>query len=145
MAYKEKLKELGVDVDALFLRIKDVIIKACLASETHIYNSMSRATKYKNLCFELYGFDILVDENLKPWLIEVNVMPSLSSSSPMDKQIKTSLLSDIFNMVGVMPYDRKKLIKDEESKKVKHFLGFDKSIDLFNKSSNIRSIQNKEY
>jgi len=50
--------------------------------------------KNKNAGFEVYGFDVLVDANLRPWLLEVNVSPSLSSSSPLDKQIKTTLLSD---------------------------------------------------
>lgn len=61
------------------------------------------------MCFELYGFDVILDSDLRPWLLEVNVLPSLSSSSNLDKRIKTSLLSDIFNTIGVIPYNKKKV------------------------------------
>lgn len=66
-------------------------------------------TKHKQACFEVYGFDILIDANLRPWLLEVNVSPSLSSSSTMDKHIKTLLLSDSLYLVGFKLFDRKKL------------------------------------
>ena len=67
--------------------------------------------KHKQTCFEIYGFDILVDQNFKPWLLEVNVSPSLSSSSPMDKYIKTLLLSDSLYLTGFRLFDRKILEK----------------------------------
>lgn len=73
---------------------------------------MSRFSKHKNICFELYGFDILIDNKLKPWLLEVNISPSLSSSSPLDKKIKTVLITDTLNLVGVLPYDRKQYEKE---------------------------------
>lgn len=36
------------------------------------------------MCFEILGFDILVDEKLNPWLIEVNHTPSFTCGSPLD-------------------------------------------------------------
>lgn len=62
----------------------------------------------------MYGFDILLDQNLKPWLIEVNTSPSLSSSSPFDKNIKTRLLCDTLTLVGIRPYDKAKFKSDQE-------------------------------
>ncbi|CAE7488394.1 TTLL5, partial [Symbiodinium necroappetens] len=58
---------------------------------------------HRGSCFEIYGFDVLVDRSLKPWLLEVNICPSLSSGSPLDKRIKTKLVADVLTLVGVHP------------------------------------------
>lgn len=63
---------------------------------------------HRQNCFEVFGFDILLDSELKPWLIEVNLSPSLACDSPLDMTIKCNLLTDTFNMVGIKKFDRKK-------------------------------------
>lgn len=50
----------------------------------------------------------MIDDKLKPWVIEVNVLPSLSSSSPFDKRIKTMVVCDTLTLVGIRGYDKKK-------------------------------------
>lgn len=50
-------------------------------------------------CFELYGFDVLIDEKLKPWLIEVNASPSFTGNTPSDIVKKNSVLDDCFTIL----------------------------------------------
>ena len=52
-------------------------------------------------CFELYGFDIMFDEHLKPWIIEVNASPSLTASSPTDYELKFGLLEDMLHVLDM--------------------------------------------
>ena len=110
-ALLKKYEEMNIDHHALFERIYDLIIKTCIAVEPFMLKSINKTPEHRNNCFELYGFDVLVDEDLNPWLLECNVCPSLSSSSPLDKRIKTSLLCDIFNLVGYVPFDKKEYNK----------------------------------
>jgi len=51
------------------------------------------------------GFDILIDDMLQAWLIEVNLSPSLGCESPLDQKIKGNLMADLFSLVGVVPIE----------------------------------------
>lgn len=119
--------KVGISFKEVFLGIKDVIIKTLIAIEPHIVNNFNRFTKHKSTCFEVYGFDVLVDSDLKAWILEVNVCPSFSSSSKLDKKIKTMMLSDAFHCIGINPYDRKKLEKEEEKISKSRLLGTNKA------------------
>jgi hypothetical protein len=54
------------------------------------------------------GFDILIDDNLDPWLLEVNLSPSLSCDSPLDQKIKANLIADLFTLAGIVPLELRK-------------------------------------
>ena len=59
-------------------------------------------------CFELYGYDILIDENLKCWLIEVNASPSLVGTTKSDFAFKKTLFNDLLNVVIPKEYGQEK-------------------------------------
>ncbi len=51
--------------------------------------------------FELYGFDVLLDEYLRPWLLEVNASPSLSANNDYDHQLKYQLVTDVLDVIDM--------------------------------------------
>ena len=44
--------------------------------------------EHMNQCFELFGFDILIDEKYKAWLLEVNSSPAIAINNKVDDQVK---------------------------------------------------------
>lgn len=52
-------------------------------------------------CFELYGYDIMIDNTLKPWLIEINGSPSMSANTEADAVLKKGLLDDVFTILNL--------------------------------------------
>ncbi len=124
------LGEAGVDAAAVRASIHDLCVKTILCCEPEVTALANSAFKGGNAlegtgtpCFEVYGVDVILDEALRPWLLEVNVSPSLSSSSPMDKRIKTMLMTDVFHMVGFVPFDAAKAAKAQEAQRKERLLG----------------------
>ena len=66
-------RKVGISSKEVFSGIKDVIIKSLISIEPHIVNNFNRYSKHKNTCFEVYGFDVIIDAKLKAWILEVNV------------------------------------------------------------------------
>ncbi|VDN96802.1 unnamed protein product [Rodentolepis nana] len=93
----EKVKQLFREIDKIFL-MSLLSVQKVMISDKH--------------CFELYGYDILVDDNLKPWLLEINASPSLTASSTEDYNLKVKLLDDtlsVIDMEGQLSGDEKRI------------------------------------
>ncbi|XP_043836652.1 probable tubulin polyglutamylase TTLL9 isoform X1 [Dromiciops gliroides] len=80
-------------VETLFQDMDNIFIKSLQSVQKVIISDKH--------CFELYGYDILIDQDLKPWLLEVNASPSLAASSQEDYQLKTCLLEDTLHIVDM--------------------------------------------
>jgi len=73
-----------IDDVLIFKKIEDIILKTIISAESIMNNAFEMYVPYRNNCFEVLGFDILIDSNLEPWLLEVNLTPSLACDSPLD-------------------------------------------------------------
>lgn len=90
----------NIDDSVLWIRIMNLIILTVLVQAPQV-------PKMEN-CFELYGFDVLIDEKLKPWLLEVNFSPSLSSDCQSDIVVKKPLIHDLMDLMHFKDQDKER-------------------------------------
>lgn len=99
------LRTQGCDTRELMLGIEDLIVKSIFACAQSIAAACRMFVPHSANCFELYGYDILIDDTLKPWLLEVNMSPSLGIDTPLDTKVKASMIADLLTMVGIPSFD----------------------------------------
>ncbi|ESO89624.1 hypothetical protein LOTGIDRAFT_124780 [Lottia gigantea] len=115
------LKDKGHDVEKLWEDIDDVIIKTMISAHSvlkHNYRTCFPNHVKGSACFEILGFDILLDRKLRPLVLEVNHSPSFGTDAQIDKDIKGTLVWDTLNIVNFGACDRRKCI-EEEKKRIK--------------------------
>ncbi|XP_056419326.1 probable tubulin polyglutamylase TTLL2 [Hyla sarda] len=95
--FRSYLRSLEVDDVLLWQRIYNIVTMTLLSIAPTI-------PQYPN-CFELFGFDILIDDTLKPWLLEVNFSPALSLECPNDVTVKKGLINDIIDLLNYKSSD----------------------------------------
>ena len=121
----------GIDIDngsealeKLQKAMYDIIIKSlCLSTPhvTHLIRSCHPDGEGNQLLFQILGFDIMIDSNLRPYLIEINQMPSFATDSPLDARVKRGLLADCFKTL-CMTNEKKMACKRDIEEKIKNRL-----------------------
>jgi hypothetical protein len=99
----QRLAAAGGDPDKCWRRVKEVVVKSLVCVDDVIPNQPN--------CFELYGYDVLLDDEQKAHLIEVNSSPSLGVDSDLDTAVKLSLVRDIARVVDPLPFDHATLLR----------------------------------
>ena len=70
-------------------------------------------------CYELYGYDILITDDLRPWLIEINASPSLDGTTEEDYDMKFSFLNEMLDLVQMFQ------ARDADTELPLHYGGYD--------------------
>ncbi|XP_046665565.1 probable tubulin polyglutamylase TTLL2 [Homalodisca vitripennis] len=87
------LHQAGLKDWLLWQRISSLVVLT-VASQLH-------GIPPSNNCFEFYGFDVLIDSSLRPWLLEVNLSPALGRDCDVDAAVKKPMLHDMFDLLGL--------------------------------------------
>ena len=103
--------------ERMWTEIEDIAVKTIISAGPqlcHSYKSIQPEDLENSMCFEILGFDIFMDEKVKPFLIEVNSLASFGTDSPLDKKIKSELLTETIQLLN-LSQKRKRKIKKERS------------------------------
>ena len=111
LALKGYFLEKKINFEPIWKRIKDIAIKTIM-SVCDLSTPSLKAFKLTSCnLFELYGLDIILDNKFNPWLLECNINPSLHCDMDVDLKVKSKLITDILNIIGLIPFTHDKRIK----------------------------------
>ena len=102
--------------------IEAIVIKTIITVQPqlqHIYRSCQ--TKEPDCCYELLGFDIMLDAKLKPWMLEVNHTPSFGADTSVDEAVKRGLIKNTLEIIQMSVEHRKRVayeLKQEQKQQI---------------------------
>ena len=86
-------------------QMKDICIKTIITIYDKEYNMIKNIAKTDSKSLFYLGMDFMIDENYKVWLLEGNKSPFMEEYDKVNRKNKIGLSTDIFNILGVIPYD----------------------------------------
>lgn len=105
--YREWLREQGHDDQALFERIRDIVALTMISAREHMRTRTLGSGADPRGCYEMIGLDCLVDADLRPWILECNLSPSMGicaapeDGGDIEADIKRQLVQDMVSAVGL--------------------------------------------
>lgn len=118
--YRQWLKDQGADDEKLFADLHDLIALTVIAARESLRTQSQNIEADTQGAYELIGLDCMVDSDLKPWILECNLSPSLETCSTGERgkeegSIKRQLVKDIVNMLGLNDLDTKNSLTEQQN------------------------------
>ena len=101
-----RMEKMGIDIDSLWERIDSAIVSTIIAAHEFLVQSEQvycPKIGYSR-CFHLLGFDILLDKQLNPWILEVNNRPSLDYYRGKERRMKVGAIRDAIKLAAPLQH-----------------------------------------
>lgn len=113
----QTLKNFDLPAHDYWSQIKDQIVKTLIAGQSHLMHEYRMAQPHNfanDMCFQILGFDFMIDAKNKCYLLEVNHTPSFTAETPLDELVKANLIRDTLVLVKITSHARANAIARAE-------------------------------
>ncbi|XP_059710097.1 tubulin polyglutamylase TTLL7 isoform X3 [Haemorhous mexicanus] len=106
----------------------ELVVKTLIVAEPHVLHAYrmcrpGQAPGSDSVCFEVLGFDILLDRKLKPWLLEINRAPSFGTDQKIDYVVKKGVLLNALKLLNIRTSDKRKNLAQQKAEAQKRLYG----------------------
>ena len=129
--YKKWLQAQDIDDKKLFADIEDMLALTILAAREKMRDQLQNFETDTQGTYELIGIDCMIDSDIKPWIVECNLSPSLEVCSTNEDQAKQEIktkkgmVTEIVNMLGLNDLDHDTLsLQQKVDKEMQRADGF---------------------
>ncbi|KAM9386324.1 tubulin polyglutamylase TTLL7 [Pholidichthys leucotaenia] len=126
--FTEFLRTNDYDVAKFWGDVSELVVKTLIVAEPHVLHAYRMCRPGQppgsdSVCFEVLGFDIILDRKLKPWLLEINRAPSFGTDQKIDYDVKKGVLLNALNLLNIRASDKKRNLAQQKAEAQRRLYG----------------------
>ena len=102
--FERYCNRLGINYTYIMDQMKDIFIKTFISLNSDFIKKIKKKKYQDRNLYQLYGLDLLIDDNYKVYLLELNRNPSMRGGHAVADYIYENIIADILNIVGIVPF-----------------------------------------
>ncbi|KAJ7986715.1 hypothetical protein DPEC_G00342770 [Dallia pectoralis] len=126
--FTEFLRINDYDVAKFWGDVSELVVKTLIVAEPHVLHAYRMCRPGQppgsdSVCFEVLGFDIILDRKLKPWLLEINRAPSFGTDQKIDYDVKKGVLLNALKLLNIRANDKKRNLAQQKAEAQRRLYG----------------------
>uniref|UniRef100_A0A8C4I5V7 Tubulin tyrosine ligase-like family, member 7 n=1 Tax=Dicentrarchus labrax TaxID=13489 RepID=A0A8C4I5V7_DICLA len=126
--FTEFLRTNDYDVSKFWGDVSELVVKTLIVAEPHVLHAYRMCRPGQppgsdSVCFEVLGFDIILDRKLKPWLLEINRAPSFGTDQKIDYDVKKGVLLNALKLLNIRASDKKRNLAQQKAEAQRRLYG----------------------
>ncbi|KAL1022899.1 hypothetical protein UPYG_G00033910 [Umbra pygmaea] len=126
--FTEFLRINDYDVAKFWGDVSELVVKTLIVAEPHVLHAYRMCRPGQppgsdSVCFEVLGFDIILDRKLKPWLLEINRAPSFGTDQKIDYNVKKGVLLNTLKLLNIRASDKKRNLAQQKAEAQRRLYG----------------------